>query len=115
MHPKTPKMLPWLAKSAGVPIARAEELWADAIRYATVETGWVDTPEYWKVASRRLVELLRAEPLTCRPPKLAPWVRVNMRIGALPIIAANGFALMWSAAVGGLNQRPLPAPTARIA
>ena len=55
MRPKFPKMLPWLAKSAGVPIERAEELWADAIRYATSETGWVETPEYWKVAVDRLL------------------------------------------------------------
>lgn len=104
MRPKTPKMLPWLAKSAGVPIARAEELWADAIRYATIETGWVETSEYWRVANRRLLELLEAEALTCHPPQLTPWVMINMRMGALPMIAANGFALVWTAALGRMNR-----------
>jgi len=115
MRPKTPKMLPWLAKSAGVPIARAEELWADAIRYATIETGWVETSDYWKVANRRLLELLETEALTCHPPQLAPWVAINIRIGALPMIAANGIALVWSAAVGSMNQRYLLAHNHRVA
>ncbi|MGB7992069.1 MAG: hypothetical protein WCF44_21910 [Candidatus Methylophosphatis roskildensis] len=105
MRPKFPKMLPWLAKSAGVPIARAEELWADAIRYATIETGWVETPEYWKVAVDRLLELLQTEASTCHPPRLTPWVTINMRMASLPMIAANGIALAWSAAIGQVNQR----------
>lgn len=104
MRPKTLKMLPWLAKSAGVPIERAEELWADSIRYATAETGWVETPEYWKVANERLIELLETEALTCHAPAITPWVMLNMRIGALPMIAANGVALAWSAALGYVNQ-----------
>ncbi len=105
MRPKFPKMLPWLAKSAGVPIARAEGLWADAIRYATIETGWVETPEYWKVAVDRLLELLQTEASTCHPPRLTPWVTINMRMASLPMIAANGIALAWSAAFGQVNQR----------
>lgn len=115
MRPKTPKMLPWLAKSAGVPIAQAEELWADAIRYATIETGWVQTPEYWKVANKRLLELLEMEALTCHPPQLAPWVMIHMRIGALPMIAANNVALVWSAAFGRMGQRRLQMHTHRAA
>ena len=58
---KTPKMLPWLARKAGISDALADELWADAIRYATQTTGGVGTPQYWKVAADRLVELIDAE------------------------------------------------------
>lgn len=104
MRPRTPKLLPWLAKSAGVSIERAEELWADSIRYATAETGWVETPEYWKVANERLIELLETEAMTCHPPAITPWVTFNMRIGALPLIAANGIAKAWSTALGCVNQ-----------
>ena len=115
MRPKTPKMLPWLAKSAGLPIARVEELWADAIRYATIETGWVETPEYWKCAVNRLLELLEAEALAYHPPEVTPWVMINMRIGALPMTAANNIALVWSAAFGRINQNRLRTHTRRAA
>jgi len=58
---KAPKMLPWLARKAGVSEAHAEGLWAEAIVCATVRTGWVGTSEYWKAAVDRLVELIELE------------------------------------------------------
>lgn len=63
---KTPKTLPWYARRAGVSDARAEQLWADAIRYATVRVGWVGTPEYWRIAMEQLLALLEAEAQTLR-------------------------------------------------
>ena len=47
---KVPKMLPWLARKAGIDETHAEALWAEAIVYATAHTGWVGTSEYWKTA-----------------------------------------------------------------
>ena len=38
---KTPKLLPWYARKAGVSLERAEALWRKAVREATLETGWV--------------------------------------------------------------------------
>jgi hypothetical protein len=58
---KTPKMLPWLARKAGISDTRAEALWAEAIVCATERTGWVGTSEYWKVAADRLIELIELE------------------------------------------------------
>lgn len=58
---KVPKMLPWLARKAGISEAHAEELWAEAIVCATVQTGWVGTSAYWKAAMDRLVELIDIE------------------------------------------------------
>lgn len=55
---KTLKILPWLARRAGITEAHADELWAEAIRRATEETGWVGTPEYWKSAMGHLLELI---------------------------------------------------------
>ena len=63
---KTPKILPWLARKAGIPEDHAEELWAEAIVCATVQTGWVGTSEYWKAAVDRLVELIDLESQTLR-------------------------------------------------
>ena len=74
---KTLKILPWLARKAGIAEARANELWAEAIRHATDKTGWVGTPEYWKVAMDRLLELIeterttpKVEPVQAPPPEL---------------------------------------------
>ena len=60
---KTTKILPWIARKAGVPQARAEQLWAEAIRYATEQTGWVGTSEYWEAALDRWMSLIEEEKL----------------------------------------------------
>jgi hypothetical protein len=59
-------MLPWLARKAGISEAHAEELWAEAVICATVQTGWVGTAQYWKAAVDRLVELMELESQTLR-------------------------------------------------
>ena len=61
MHAKYPKILPWLASKAEVPLERAEALWGDALRYATRKAAVVESPEYWKQAVERLIDLLAAE------------------------------------------------------
>lgn len=104
---KTPKILPWLARKHGVSEARAGKLWACAVRYATAKTGWVGTPDYWKCAMDRFVELLEAEVSPCRPP-ISAWIRIQSRLGMLPLIAGQGMAL---AAAGwwrcsALNRKP---------
>ena len=43
---KTPKLLPWQARKAGVSLERAEALWRKAVREATADTGWVGTSEF---------------------------------------------------------------------
>lgn len=58
---KAPKMLPWLARKAGISDSRADALWAEAIVCATERTGWVGTSEYWQVAVDRLLELIEIE------------------------------------------------------
>jgi hypothetical protein len=58
---KAPKMLPWLARKAGISEEHAEQLWAEAVVCATVQTEWVGTSEYWKAAVDRVVELIDLE------------------------------------------------------
>lgn len=82
---KDPKMLPWLARKAGVPLARAEELWAEAIRHATVRTGWVGTSEYWQVATGRVLELLAEERAARRLEPHSRAVRFQVWLWLLPI------------------------------
>ena len=58
---RTPQMLPWLARKAGVSDAQAEKFWVEATRYAAEQTGPAETPEFWKAAVARLTELIDAE------------------------------------------------------
>jgi len=59
-HPDTPKILPWLAKKAGIPFERATELWTEARSHAGAAHD-IDSPDYWKRAVDRLQENLAAE------------------------------------------------------
>ena len=70
---KTPKLLPWYARKAGVSIERAETLWRKAVREATAETGWVGNAEYWGAAMDHFVRLLEEERSTlCAPVSSRP-------------------------------------------
>lgn len=104
MKEKNPKILPWLAKKAGIPPSRAEELWVEAVRYATQEADIVESPEYWKAAVDHLIESIAAESLERRaaPFGLGPLVRLPARLWlqgldaqqALVTVAANS-ARFW--------------------
>jgi len=82
MHAKYPKILPWLAKKAGVPLKRAEVLWKEALRFSTLRSERIESPEYWKLAVDRLLELLAAESrkLSAMPFGFGPLVRLPARL-----------------------------------
>ena len=104
MKEKSPKTLPWLAKKAGVPLPRAEELWVEAVRYATQEAEIVESPDYWKAAVDHLLEGIAAESLQRRaaPFGLGPLIRLPARLWlqgldaqqAMVAVAANS-ARFW--------------------
>lgn len=99
MHAKYPKIMPWLAKKAGVPLERAEALWGSALRYATAKADVIESPAYWQLAVDRLVDLIAAESreLRARPFGFGPLVRLPAQLWlhgltaqqALMNIAAN--------------------------
>jgi hypothetical protein len=93
-----PMILPWIAHKAGITEARAEELWREALCYATEKTGWVGTSEYWKVAEERLHTLIEREKKAhCLPtPEIGPWVRLQGRIAHLPLLMAESWSLAWA-------------------
>ena len=64
---RTPKMLPWLARKAGINDARAEELWAEAIEYVAT-TPFEPRPGAGdELAVKRLLMLIEAEAHAMRP------------------------------------------------
>ncbi len=84
---KTPKLLPWYARKAGVSLERATVLWHKALRQSTAETGWVGTSEYWGEAMNNFLRLLEAEQGSYCSPRVTPLVRSQNRIWRLPLIA----------------------------
>ena len=85
---KTPKILPWLARKAGISDDHAESLWHEALCYATEQTGWVNSPEYWRIAEEKLLELIETEAI-CRP-QLVPMVRAQHHLGEISFLAFEG-------------------------
>jgi hypothetical protein len=84
---KTPKLLPWYARKAGVPIERAEALWRKAVRQATEETGWVGNAEFWGATMDIFRQLLEDEQATLCTPRVSPLVRSQRQLWRLPLIA----------------------------
>ena len=82
-YPKTPKILPWLAKKAGISESRTATLWHDAERWAArrAPTG---SSQYFKLAVDRLVELVLAESLRADAASFGwrPWARAQARFWA---------------------------------
>lgn len=71
---KTPKLLPWLARKAGVSDNRAQMLWRAACLQAASITGQREGSLYWETAQRRLLDLLARERWRVNPPFVWPWL-----------------------------------------
>jgi hypothetical protein len=105
MKAKSPKSLPWLAKKAGIPLARAEALWIEAVRYATQQAEIVESPEYWKAAVDHLLESIadEAQQRRAAPFGLGPLVRLPARLWLHGLDAQQ--ALMTATAARFWRQR----------
>ena len=66
MKQRYPKILPWLARKASIPVARAEKLWLKALRHAAASASLIESPEYWRLAMDHLLEDIAAESLARR-------------------------------------------------
>ncbi len=83
-HPKTPKILPWLARKAGIADARAETLWHEAERWAARQAT-PGSSAYFKLAVDRLLQLAVAESLRADAASFGwrPWARAQARFWAV--------------------------------
>lgn len=88
--PKTPKLLPWLAKKAGVGEHRAAGLWRDAERWAARRAA-TGSSAYYQLAVDRLMELVAAESLREDAASFGwrPWARAQARLWAVSMLAAQ--------------------------
>lgn len=84
---KTPKLLPWHARKAGVPLERAEVLWREAVHRATANTEWVGSSDFWAACNDAFLDLLTEERNRSCTAQLAPLLRIQRHIGRLPLLA----------------------------
>ncbi|MCX7149856.1 MAG: hypothetical protein NTY05_10690 [Rhodocyclales bacterium] len=94
-NPRTPKLLPWLAKKAGISERRATALWLESERWAARRAA-SGSSAYYKLAVDRLLELTAAESLREDAASFGwrPWVRAQARVWALSMqVAQQGSAL----------------------
>ena len=89
-NPKTPKILPGLAKKAGISESRAATLWHHAERWAE-HRATTGSSLYFKLAVDRLVELALAESLRADSESFGwrPWARAQARLWAISMQVAQ--------------------------
>lgn len=82
--PKTPKILPWLARKAGISDARAESLWREAEHWAARQAD-PGSSAYFKLAVDRLLQLAAAESLRADAASFGwrPWARAQAKFWAV--------------------------------
>ena len=90
-----PKILPWLAHKAGIPLSRAEVLWQAACCHAESVTGETGTPAYWEAATDRLHALIAAESLREDAAAFGwrNWSRLQTRVWEAPLTLLHAFTL----------------------
>lgn len=91
----SPKLLPWLANKAGIPLRRAEVLWRAALSHAEAVTGEKATPACWQAAMDRLFELVAAESLREDAAAFGwrNWSRLNRRLWQAPLNLLDALTL----------------------
>ena len=88
----SPKMLPWLANTAGIELERAEELWQQATEYAVRLTGEAESKRYLRAAHEHMMLLVENEVLASKPVQDAPWLMIQAHLSVAPMIVADIFA-----------------------
>lgn len=104
----TPKMLPWLASTAGIELERVEQLWQRASDYAESITGEAGSARYLSIAHEQMVALVEKEVLASNPIQDAPWLMIHAHLSVMPMIVADTFAQAATAtrqALGRLTEK----------
>lgn len=106
MH--APKLLPWCARKAGVPLDRAEVLWRKAVRDTPAESGWVGSSDSGGAAMNAFMALLKAEQATLCAPRVTSLVRSQNWIWSLPLQAFEDMVQLASAYWHSLRPQLAP-------
>lgn len=109
----TPKILPWLAKKAHLPKARAQEIWREVMRDADQRfQGDAPAPAYWRFVSEELQHRIRREG-ACRAlghhrhaRRAGVWVPARCFI-PYPLLFASAAALGWASMARAATLAPV--------
>ncbi len=98
---RAPKILPWIARKAGIKDELAVKLWRRAAGESEALTGCCDSSDYYRLAVERFIDLVEAESDACvAPEKLAQervsWMwRHQKRMSQLNLLAAQNTYRLW--------------------
>jgi hypothetical protein len=98
---KAPKILPWVARKAGISEELALKLWRRAASDAECLSGQTNTSEYYGLAVERFLALVEEEAGATPQYQLAPtpklsWVwRHQTRMSLLSLMAAQNAYQFW--------------------
>ena len=103
-----PKMLPWYARKAGIPLDTAEILWIEALRNATDEVAVVESSEYWKSATEHLRQRVAIEVQARRaaPFGWGGWTRLPTRQWMHGLATVEAMFSIGLRTARGIQQRP---------
>jgi hypothetical protein len=98
---KAPKILPWIARKAGISDELALKLWRRAISEAEYLTGKSEGSEYWGLAVERFLDIVEEETGRTTQYGLTPAPRLNWvwrhqsRMSLLSMLAAQNAYRFW--------------------
>lgn len=98
---KSPKILPWIAKRAGISEALALKLWRRAVSEAEYLTGKTEGSEFCGLAVERFLSIVEDEAGALAPNQLTPapqltWLwRHQTRMSLLSLMAAQNAYRYW--------------------
>ncbi|MBK7900468.1 MAG: hypothetical protein KA603_11310 [Azonexus sp.] len=106
---KAPKILPWIAKRAGISEELALKLWRRGAGEAEYLCGKAQGPEYWGLAVERFLALVedeagRSPAYTLESaPRLSWMFRHQTRMSLLTLMAAQNAYRYWQDTWGNLR------------
>ena len=106
----TPKILPRFAAIAGISVKHAEKLWSQATRETREIMDEDQSPEYWKAAMARMLDLIEAEKLRDIPSQYTPLIAMINAVRMMPALLAmqrGAAASTWQGLTGVGRPRQL--------
>lgn len=98
---RAPKILPWVARKAGISDELALKLWRRAAGEAETLAGSHDGSDFFRLAVERFIDLVEAESSACIDPESlarqpVSWMwRHQKRMGQLNVLAAQNAYRAW--------------------
>lgn len=99
-----PKILPWIARKAGISDELALKLWRRAVSEAEMITGKIEGSDFWSLTVKRFLAIVECEATTGERNTLTPapqlsWMwRHQSRMSLLSMMAAQNAYRFWQSA-----------------